>query len=425
MYKRSQTGKIGAFLGGGALLFLGFLLQAPGAVAQNQSPPPTTLEGMQSLYLAGPVLRYYADADPDSLSPLPENLVQLTNLSIGANRQIYLNLNRVRQVVAQDEAIHVFVNDPNVGPVLQPALQQAILYAGLEANPMAGINSYNQLNAVFGNRIKARIAANPKQLLLAPKKRTSANNNDAQSTNNDSNKGTLAPKATTAKAPNADKADKRKFFLQDLQKAQGATINDFTVLVGLSPDKRQATLYVLGSLPETPNPDVPVSFTVEGRTYRQGDADQAGNDMPSNYILVDKLQLPAVSQGARYFCFVYPLTVPDPSTQMDLTVRYWPSPFVSLVQDVALTHSAVSASRNTVEGWMAVPLTRLVRYQINRDILVYALDRTPIGGDIEEATRELLYGQARQRRLQKNRSLKRTSPPASQNTSNLPPPPNR
>ncbi|CCW36480.1 hypothetical protein CTKA_01401 [Chthonomonas calidirosea] len=392
---------------------LGALTLLNGLQRQASALPQTTegqvLQGMQNLYLSGPVLRFYANADPDAVPSIPDNLLQLANFSKGANRHIYLNVARVRQVIANDEALAVFLNDPNVGPRLQQALQQALLYAGLEANPNAGFNSYNELNAMFGGKRRARIAANPNRLL---KRGGQVRPSSPLATPNPPNSATSVASDTQQTVGNSSAQPKKganlkNFVADELQKAQAAAINDFTVLVGLSPDGRQATLYVLGSLPQQQNPDVPVSFTVEGRTYREGDADSAGNDQPSNYTLVDKLNLPAASQEARYFCYVYPLVTPDPTTQIDFTVRYWPAPFLSIIHDVALAHSGVSASPNTIYGWTAVPLTRLIRYNPKQALLDYVLDRAALGGDVQQAEQELLYGRARKRLLQNRAAQKR------------------
>jgi hypothetical protein len=390
----------------GAFVLLNGLPMKTSALPQNADGQ--VLQGMQNLYLTGPVMRFYSNADPDSIPPIPDSVLQLANFSKGANRHIYLNMTRVRQVIARDEALAVFLNDASVGLRLQQALQQALLYAGLEANPNAGFNSYNELNAVFGGKRRARIAANPNRLLKRGRKVQPAPDVAPDAPNT----VTPVPNNTQPTAGNnniqPNKGVNRKNFIADeLQKAQAAAIDDFTVLVGLSPDGSQAALYVLGSLPQQPNPDVPVSFTVEGRTYRAGDADPAGNDQPSNYTLVDKLNLPAASQEARYFCYVYPLVTPDPTTQTDFTVRYWPAPFLSVVHDVALAHSRVTASPNTVYGWTAVPLTRLIRYNPNQALLDYVLDRAAVGGDVQQAEQELLYGRARKRLLQQRAAQRR------------------
>src|SRR5579883_1301803 len=118
----------------GAFVLLNGLPMKTSALPQNADGQ--VLQGMQNLYLTGPVMRFYSNADPDSIPPIPDSVLQLANFSKGANRHIYLNMTRVRQVIARDEALAVFLNDASVGPRLQQALQQALLYAGLEATQM-------------------------------------------------------------------------------------------------------------------------------------------------------------------------------------------------------------------------------------------------------------------------------------------------
>ena len=361
---------------GVCLIGFSLLLVFSGCAAALQNPGSdsiNTLQGMQHLYLRAPVEKYYTAYVSDANSAINPKSLNLPFLSKGSNQRIYTNIALVKQDIANNPALNAFLSDKTLGGQIQQILGQTILYADEDARPFQGISSYNELNTAF-----------------AAKRNIALRNNK--------------PEPPQAGAPSSNakqgKFDPKKSSLADLiNEGEKSAIQDFTVLVGVSPDGSRASLYVMGDLPRRSNADTPSNLSVIGIQYASGDVDQAGNDVSSNNVLVDKEELPIASDQSQFFCYVYPLLTPPQGVQTNLLVNYWASPWYSLQHGIALEWSH-KQSRETVNGWDAAPLTRVERYNPRTDTHYLMVSFGQPGDSIKQIEREV-FVQVRKNKFKK------------------------
>lgn len=313
---------------------LASLVCAPLAATAQSRADSGALRGLQTAFLSGPIQRFYADGEDAGFAAMDRADLALPNLAAGSNPKIYPKLDRVRAAIANDRALAVFLNAPQYGPALRDALRNMTLYAALPRPGQAGFNDFNAPGGLGG--LMARGQGGKGQ-------------------------GQFAERALRAR--------------------QGVPM-DFTTFVSLAPDGRSATLYVLGSLPVTANPSVPIHFTVEARQYAGGSSGSGeGEERPQTVTLLDKQTLAAFGGGAaRYFCFAYPLVTPSNGAQADFLIRYWLDPSVAITHGIALARTN-SAEADSAASWIAVPMTRVQRFF--RDVRYAAYQETKVGDRLE------------------------------------------
>jgi hypothetical protein len=299
-------------------------------------------------------------------------------------------------------------------------LQEATLYACLPRQGLAGFNEFNTMNALPGKLRPARAAGLGAQAPAQPVPGATTGSSTVSG----------ATEATGNTIPAASVT--QPGFLGDVQKvnpqgsvqgagngavgltgariasARQAALRDFSTLVVLSPDGKRANLYVMGSLPDSLNPAVPVNFTAEAKQYTNGARSVAGVDQASEETLLDKQALPTATDGARYFCFVYPLVTPDAATQSDVLVSYWPDTAVAVTHGVALAHSDTlqAGESGAAAQWITIPMTRLQTYQARKDsrhaLLVSVEPGDPLVDARARALRAARQNNLRQRNVRQN-----------------------
>lgn len=314
------------------------LICAPLAVSAQSGADGGALRGLQTAYLSGPIQRCYAEGGDAGTATIDQADLALPHLAAGSNPRIYPKLDRVRTAIANDRALTVFLNSPQYGPTLRDALRNMTLYAAL---PRPGQQGFNDFNAPGGL-------------------------------------GALAARGKGGKGQGQ--------FVERALRARRGVPTDFTTFVGLAPDGRSATLYVLGSLPAGANPKVPINFTVEARQYA-GDSsgERAGEERPQVVTLLDKQTLAAPGDGsARYFCFAYPLITPSSGAQADFLIRYWLDPSVAITHGVALAR-ADGTRTGSASAWIAIPMTRVQRFF--RDVRYASFQEAEVGDRLEVTLR--------------------------------------
>ncbi len=166
---------------------------------------------------------------------------------------------------------------------------------------------------------------------------------------------------------------------------------DFTAFVSLTPDGRQATLYVLGRVPETTNPNLTFNFTVEARQHAPASVDSGATmeeGQPLTTLLDRQMLAPDTSGGAdanRFFCFAYPLVAPTTGGQANFLISYWLDPSAALTHGVALARAEAASDPNPAASWITVPMTRMQRYQ--KDYHYTLVRNTEVGTTIRVLNR--------------------------------------
>lgn len=330
--------------------------------------------GLQADFLSGPVQRYYVEGE-DFPSTAALALVETPYLTTAACRRVYPKPERTRAAIRSDRALAAFAGSTQYGGELATALSRMVLYTSLGTASMGGINQYNGL-AGFGGRMAQR-----RRLLQAgdqPQRTAAQPATGQQPPIQNRGAGFLSevqlPSGTASRSATTQPPARR------LADAQRSMPRDFTAFVSLSEDGAHPTLYIVGSMPHEANSAVPVNFSVEGRLYGASTRDDGPYARPDADTLIDKQTLtPATESGSavRYFCFAYPLLAPPAGTQEDLLVRYWVDPSAAVTHGVALARSDSSAGSTAADKWIAIPITRLQRFQ--RDFQYQAMLDSVVG----------------------------------------------
>ncbi len=363
-----QTGLTAALLAASALgaAQTAALAQDGGTAGQNG------LQGMQSFYLTAPPQHYFAPAAAGDSTHIAASSLPLAVLQTHLYQNIYISLPLLRRTIAADPDLIAFWNQPGIGAMLQQAAQNPLLYSPFPARPGSGINPANSAFIPLG-RFRNR-KAKPAVAVAAP----AASHKPAGVTT--AQPGLLGQ----LQKVNPPVVKKKRNIAAHVQAASRHMISGFTTLA-VSDGNGGETLYVLGSLPDSPSEAAPVNFTLQAVRYL-GAADQAGNDIPSNSTVIDKQTLPAATSTQKYFCFVYHLAPQKPGVQATFTSAYWPDDAVGLFQTVSVARTSENSPV------MAVPLLRMMRFPpampVNK-----IMAATPLGGSVVDTA----YMQMRRR----------------------------
>ncbi len=352
----------------------------------------TALRGEQPAFLSSPPERISIYTSDSQLRAVSAQYLALTHLSEGNNKRIYPKIDKVRKSMASNRPLQALLQSPQVGDRLRKALQNTILFIGV---PGYGEDGYNDFNALSlpGNRKNGNI--NGKFLNIFNRPEITANRSRQNSVQ-------LTPSPDESKT--ATKPNLNLGFLSDIQPqkspdpaavprrggmgGRAAPLRDFSALISMSSNNQQATLYVFGSIPATSDMNMPFNFTVEAKCYApaQGAVTVDYNTPPEINTLLDKQYLGRGTnlspESAGYFCYIYPLTIPDTGGQFDILISYW------MNESLALTHGIAVAKRSSTShidissasDLITIPMTRIQYFQ--KDYRYSLLQSTVIGDRI-------------------------------------------
>ena len=376
---------------------------------QAVSVPSEEIRGLQSVYLGGPIQRFYVDAPVSVGSVLRTKNIELPYLSIRRISSLNAELERTQRRAGHDKALAAFFGSTKFGPILRGAFDRATLYISLPQPGQPMVDGYRIVN----NNLALNKVDRARKATDAPLHRRAG----ARVSSTDKSVPTRAiePKAepvSVAKlagpegpppaAPYSVKAE-TKIYAGEPVVSRGAkdaptiklsdtqiysaeillnAIQSFTAFVSLDSQCKSATLYVLGSMPATANADLAVNFTVEGLRYAVNTS--VNKEKPEAVTLIDKQNLlPAErspnGDASRYFCFEYPLKTPINGVQENFLISFWYAPTLALTHGIALAHIKPPRLAPPATAWVAIPMTRMQRTTQATDYRYQALEASEPG----------------------------------------------